>query len=87
MGNKTKAHYCMYCLQYKTIIIYLKRNEVCWLVKRTFNIKIRPCLRFITYSHFITIDLHSITLNQCDIQGIFGAGIPVWVPKKMSPKN
>ena len=30
------------------------------------------------------IDLHSITLNQCRIQGIFGASIPVWVPKKSS---
>ena len=46
--NETKAHYCMYCLKYKTVIIYLKRTEVCWLVKRTFNITIRPCLRFIT---------------------------------------
>ena len=26
------------------------------------------------------IDLHSITLNQRRIQGIFGAFIPVWVP-------
>ena len=47
-ANKTKAHYCMYCLKYETGIIYLKRTEVCWLVKRTFNITIRPCLRFIT---------------------------------------
>ena len=30
------------------------------------------------------IDLHSITLNQCRIQGIFGASKPVWVPKKSS---
>ena len=35
----------MYCLQYKTVVIYLKRTEVCWLVKSTFNIAIRPYLR------------------------------------------
>ena len=33
------------------------------------------------------IYLHSITFNQCRIQGIFGAGIPVWDAQKMSPKN
>ena len=83
-AHKTKAHYCMYCLKYKTVIICLKRTEVCWLLKRTLNITIRPCVRYITQSYFVTIDLHSITLNQCRIQGIFGASIPVWVPKKSS---
>ena len=37
-------------------------------------------------SYFITIDLDSITLNQYHIQGIFGAGIPVWVSKKWAQK-
>ena len=31
-------------------------------------------------------DLHSITLNQCRIQGIFGGGIPIWVPKNWAQK-
>ena len=39
-ANKTKAHYCMYCLKYKTVIIYLKRTEVCWLVKRTLTLQL-----------------------------------------------
>ena len=28
-ANKAKAHYCMYCLQYKTVNICLKRTEIC----------------------------------------------------------
>ena len=43
-ANKTKAHYLMYCLQYKIVITFLKSNEVCWLVKTTCNITItRKC--------------------------------------------
>ena len=48
----------MYCLHYKTIIIYLKRTEVCLLVKSTLIITIRPCLRFITFL------FHSSTLPK-----------------------
>ena len=53
--NKTKVQYCMHCLHYKTIIIYLKRTEVCLLVKSTLIITVRPCLRFITFSCFIVV--------------------------------
>ena len=42
----------------------LKRTEVCWLVKRTFKITIRPFSRCISQFYFITIDLHSITLKD-----------------------
>ena len=45
-SNKSKAHYCMYCLQYKTVIISLKRTF--WFLKSTFYIATGPCLRCIT---------------------------------------
>ena len=58
--NKTEPHYCIYCLQYKTVIVCLKRTEVCWFVKRTLYTTIKPSLRCITV-YFIMIDLYSIT--------------------------
>ena len=47
-ANKTKAHYCMYCLPYGKVVICLKRTEVFWLVKKTYYIIMRPYLRCIT---------------------------------------
>ena len=78
----------MYCLQYKTVIIYLNRTEVCWLVKRTFNITIRPCLRFITQSYFITmiyILLHSISaVSREFLEVVYRFGSPKIESKKSS---
>ena len=45
-------------------------------------------LRFIKQSYFITIDLHTFYYTpSVPYPGNFGASIPVWVPKKISPKN
>ena len=44
--NPIKLKYIIACI--KTVIIYVKKPEIFWFVKTTFNITFRPCSRCIT---------------------------------------